>query len=276
VGIAVGNGPTSQFGVTSLTQTAHWNVQPLAHAAQDSLSTSMQSLPQPLTPEAIAALIEKFPTGAGERPALYVSSLFATAGGIHVRFNKALDLRALAHGAPLAVGLVSRDIVVLHNGRELAGRLLLDPDGAGFLFVPEGGVLPDGEFEILLRTDGGGFVSVDGEVLDGNVDGQPGSPFKARMTVQRPVLSSQAQTPEAPAPVDVPWAASGGLGGAAMLAAGRWRRRADEEDEEDAVRLRLEPGRVGTPDAGPAQSGAWLAGWLDRPAARVNRWRIKP
>jgi hypothetical protein len=92
------------------------------------------------------------------------------------------------------------------------------------------------------------------------------------MTVQRPVLASQAQAPE-PQPVDMPWAASGGIGGAAMLAVGRWRRR---DDEADTVRLRLEPGRVGTPDAGPAQPGAWLAGWLERPAARVNRWRIKP
>jgi hypothetical protein len=275
LGIAVGNGTASEFGVTSLGQSAHWNVQPLAHAVQDSLSSAMQSLPQPLTPEAIAALIEKFPTSAGERPALYVSSLFATAGGIHVRFNKALDLRALAHGAPLAAGLVSRDIVVLLNGRELAGQLLLDPDGAGFLFVPDGGLLPDGEFEIVLRTDAGGFVSVDGEVLDGNVDGQPGSPFKARMTVKRPAALAEAQMPAVAEPAGIALAASGGIGGAAVLAVGRWRRRSDE-DEDAAIRLRLEPGRVGTPDDAETPDAGWLAGWLDRPAPPVNRWRIKP
>ncbi|MBI3350153.1 MAG: tandem-95 repeat protein, partial [Burkholderiales bacterium] len=277
VGIAAGNGTPTDFGVTNLGQTAHWNVQPLAHAVQDSLSASMQSLPQPLTPEAIAALIEKFPSSAGDRPALYVSSLFATTGGIHVRFNKALDLRALAHGGPLAGGVASRDIVVLLNGRELAGRLMVDPDGAGFLFVPEGGQLPDGEFEILLRTDAGGFVSIDGEVLDGNVDGKPGAPFKARMTVKRPVLLGEAQV-QVVEPVAEPgqavWAASGGLGGAAVLAVGRWRRRDEEEDAP--VRLRLEPGRVGTPDAGSGPVSGWLAGWLDRPASLVNRWRIKP
>jgi hypothetical protein len=86
------------------------------------------------------------------------------------------------------------------------------------------------------------------------------------MTVRRPDVLGGTQA-------DSTWAASGGLGGAVVLAVGRWRRR-DEDD--DPVRVRLERGRVGTPDAGLPQGGAWLAGWLERPANRVNRWHIRP
>ena len=47
--------------------------------------------------------------------------------------------------------------LLLRGGQPVPGHLVLDPDGQGFVFRPDGAPLADGEYEMVVRTGSGAF-----------------------------------------------------------------------------------------------------------------------
>jgi hypothetical protein len=217
--LATARAPGVAFDLSStlIGQTAHPHSQPIGFAVVESVPTNLTLPPGPLTAEAMAALIESAPTAAGQPPTLHVRSAVSTGGGLRVRFSQELSIAALVGTARSGEPLRSGDVVVLRNGVPVQGQLVLDPDGEGFLFMPEGGILRDGEYSLTLRTGNGSFVSRSGQVLDGDHDGRPGGDFRARFIVSRPVslgVASGADDAAIERSTGLPWHAQGSTGAA--------------------------------------------------------------
>jgi hypothetical protein len=232
---------------------------------------------------------------------LHVRSAIATGGGLRVRFSAPLDVLRLVRGTPSGEPLRATDVLVLRNGAPVRGHVVIDPDGAGFLFVPEGGALRDGNYELTLSTANGSFITLDGRVLDGDHDGRAGGDYKARLLVQRPVQSSAAEPaadglstalPVATAAADHSWSllqGLGGIGGAAMLMTAlvpaglpvprrrHARKLAEAATVTAPVKLRMQPGRADVMADASATAPAWVDRWLGKEtdAASANRWSIR-
>ena len=219
------------LSVALVGQTAHLFSQAIALATVESLPTTIALPPGPITAEAMAALIESAPTAAGQPATLHVRSAVATGGGLRIRFSQGLDIDRLVRGTPAGEPLRPVDVFVLRNGAPVRGQIVIDPDGGGFVFVPEGGLLLDGDYSLVLHTANGSFATPAGQVLDGDHDGRPGGDFKARFNVQRPQVVGSAIGAPASGDTGLPWAGAdaaaaaadsswsvlGGLGGAATL-----------------------------------------------------------
>jgi VCBS repeat-containing protein/YD repeat-containing protein len=106
---------------------------------------------------------------------LQVRAVIVTGGGLRVRLNQAVDVRALAAGD------VDTHITVLRGDQPVKGRIQIDPDGLGFAFIAEGGVLPAGNYTVRLRASG--VVRPGGQALDGDYDGKAGGDYRGRFTV---------------------------------------------------------------------------------------------
>ncbi len=203
--------------------------------------------PAVLSAQAMNEMLESQPTAAGPARPLQVAGVAVTGASVRVRFNQAVDLGRLAKQVDPAGGMRSPAVVVMRGDQVVRGVLLPDPDGAGFSFLPESGVLLRGEYTVLLRSRADGFVNARGELLDGDYDNRAGGDYRARFTVESsPALLA---TGAEPAPADpmlqqstgLPALADqgesleaqgdallstllGGMGGASMLAAslGPW------------------------------------------------------
>ena len=136
-----------------------------------------------LTGEQMAALLESSPTAAGPADALQVRSVIVTASGVHVRFNQPFDSRVL-----LAGGAERLPITLKQGERVLGGRVVMDPDGEGFAFLVDGGLLPDGSYTVRLSSGAGGFAKPNGEALDGEYDGKAGGDYLGRFDVVNAAL----------------------------------------------------------------------------------------
>jgi hypothetical protein len=310
VTIEAGTAPAVGFdlSVSAVGQSAHPWARAIAEAMVDSLPPAGAGLnlpPGPVTAEQVASAIDAKPLPPGQLPALHVRSAVATAGGIRVRFSQPLDVARLVQGTPPGELPRSAAVVLLRNGEPVRGHLAVDPDGAGFLFVPEGGLLAEGTYSLTLRSGTGALVSAAGQSLDGDHDGVPGGDFRARLQVTSTVrVGTFADADDArvaldtglpwveeiDAPLEATWSLLGGLGGAATLmtalvpigipvrrerALGRRAAARREADDRSAPRVRMEPADVGTlPTAAPAP--AWVSRWVDAGATKkANSWSIR-
>jgi hypothetical protein len=225
-------------------QSAHPFVQTMGFAVPDGAGTG-QVLGAPLSAAQMAALQDLEPTLSGRSGSLQVRAVFVTAAGLRVRFNQAFDTRVLLAGD------VSALITLLRNGVAIRGRAVADPDGEGFSFIAEGGMLPDGEYTVRLQSGARGFTKPNGDPLDGDSDGKAGADYRGHFKVEAGARrvgwsddgrslgltlaqsfdvavtladamewTEQRWSVESDAPVDSGWAAlTGGIGGVAMLAA---------------------------------------------------------
>jgi hypothetical protein len=134
------------------------------------------------------------PTACNDCSALQVRELVATADGVHLRFNQRVDLTRLLRasgengtGSPAT----NATFVLLKDGVPVPGVLVPDPDGEGFVFIAQGGVLPPGDYRVLLRAAADGVLTPQGATLDGDFDGRAGGDYRARLSVpgSRPVVS---------------------------------------------------------------------------------------
>ena len=149
-------------------QTAHPYTQAIGFATVDSNASGSV-----LRPESMATLLDSPPADAAV--ALQVRAVVVTGNGLRVRFNQAVDVRALAAGD------ADTHIVVQRDSRPVKGRIVVDADGQGFVFVAEGGLLPDGSYTVRLPSRGA--AKPGGEALDGDYDGKAGGDYRGRFTV---------------------------------------------------------------------------------------------
>ena len=168
-----GNFSSDGMSVSITSHSAHPFVQAIGFAVVEGRAGQLAS--GPLTGEQMASLLESSPTAAGPADALQVRSVIVTANGVHVRFNQVFDSRVLLAGA------TQRPPITLKQGeRMLDGHVVLDPDGQGFAFLVDGGLLPDGAYTVRLSSGPGGFAKPNGEALDGEYDGKAGGDYLGR------------------------------------------------------------------------------------------------
>jgi hypothetical protein len=272
------------MSVNVVDQSAHPYSQTTGFAVVESAVGSAVP-PAVLNAQAMNELIESQPTAAGPGRPLQVAGVAVTGASVRVRFNQAVDLGRLAKQVDPGGGLRSPAVVLMRGDQVVRGVMLPDPDGAGFSFLPESGVLQRGEYTVLLRSRADGFVNARGELLDGDYDNRAGGDYRARFTVESaPALLATATEPAAADPMlqqstGLPVAADhgeglelqgdallntllGGLGGVSMLAAslGPWGL---------AVPRRARPRRV--PAAEPRSQPA-----SDAAPIRVRSDRVMP
>ena len=166
------------FSVLVIDQSAH----PFAQALGFAVAECPAAVPAPsdlLSADPMAApLSGQAAAAAGRPPTLQVRAVMVTGAGLHVRFNQAFATRALLAGDGVRSHLeVLRDNVAVH------GRVVLDPDAEGFVFIADGVLLPDGAYTVRLRSGANGFTRPDGEALDGDCDGRAGGDYRGRFNV---------------------------------------------------------------------------------------------
>jgi hypothetical protein len=111
---------------------------------------------------------------------LQVGVVALSGGGFKLRFNQAVDLGRVSGSQSTNL---SRMLVVERDGQVLPGTVVLDPDGRGLSFLPQGGPLRDGSYTVRLLSGDTGWATPDGRALDGDHDGRPGGDYLGRFTV---------------------------------------------------------------------------------------------
>jgi len=250
---------------------------------------------------------ESSPSTTAAGSTLQVRGVVITGGGLRIRFNQPIDVRALG------VGDLDSRIVVTRDDVQIKGHVLVDPDGAGVTFVAETGLLPEGTYSIRLRSSA--FKTSTGENLDGDYDGKPGVDYRGRFNIM--AISADhfglLETPngysteavgsfswiterwgvqtDAWTETDALWSSlTGGIGGVAMLARQprifdtRLARRAmaagarklDNEHDEDAQKVRISSHAVKTTEKVLARhSPGWIPRWLGAKRTANQEWRVR-
>jgi hypothetical protein len=118
-----------------------------------------------------------------DAPPFQVVSLTPTTTGFAVRFNRALDAAPLNlyDGAGATLGLP--DVALAGPTGAVRGSIVLDADGAGFVFVATGGPLAAGNYAVTLESGVNAIVAIGGEALDGNADGTGGDDYAAAFDI---------------------------------------------------------------------------------------------
>ncbi|MFT3856662.1 MAG: Ig-like domain-containing protein [Aquabacterium sp.] len=181
------NGSTSgglRLPVITGTLSAHPMVQARGVARIESAPADRVPSHVVMTADALNQLIERNPTGAGARSSLQVTGVTVGATGLHVRFTEAIDGRRL-HGELFSQFKHGNGpaVVLMRGKATIAGHIVIDADGEGFVFIADKGLLPDGEYTLMLRAAWDGVVDQRGLLLDGDYDGKPGGHFRARFIV---------------------------------------------------------------------------------------------
>jgi len=210
---------------------------------------------------------------------LQVRSVAIMASGLHVRFNQPFRVEALGAG-----NHASRLVEVLRDGVAVPGRLMVDPDGAGFIFVADGTFLADGRYTVHLLSGRDAFAKPNGSALDGDYDARPGGDYRGRFDVtgtRRLSDSGSSRT----VPDDDPAAGLGvllALTGAPGITDTRMARRAlaagrrPRDESAQGAAIRLAPiGAAAVADREFRASSAWLSRWLAGPTAGRKEWRIR-
>ncbi len=147
-----------------------------------------------------------------------VSRLVGTPSGFVTQFTGPLDPSELSLYDVQAGLFGSPDVTLVRSaGDPLAGSLVAGTDS--ITFIATGGPLPAGDYTVNLRSASDGFKSSDGELLDGNFDGSPGTDYVGHFSVSaaQPVVVSLADFARGPSqevhvpPLEKP--GSGGTGG---------------------------------------------------------------
>ena len=170
VGFEPANGFDTAYAALLTDQSAHPYSQALGFAVVES---AVPGAP-------VGRPFELLEEPASPRPAtLQVRGIIITASGVHVRFNQPFNAKALLGAAD-----IGGRIVLLHGNLTVKGRVVVDPDGAGFTFVADGPLLADGAYTIRLVSGPNGFSALaDGTALDGDYDGRAGGDYQGRFSV---------------------------------------------------------------------------------------------
>jgi hypothetical protein len=104
---------------------------------------------------------------------LQVAWIQVTDRGLRVRFNQAIDPARLTASA----------IRVTQGGLPIEGRVIVNADGDGFFFEPAAGRFDTAGYAIRLLAQGGAFVTPQGQLLDGDYDGQAGGDYVGQFVV---------------------------------------------------------------------------------------------
>ncbi|WP_457423984.1 right-handed parallel beta-helix repeat-containing protein [Roseateles sp. P5_E7] len=120
-----------------------------------------------------------------DEPPLQVLALTPNVSGFAVRFNRALDLAQLNlyDGAGPGAALGAADIVVTGPAGQVRGSVVMDADNMGFAFVKTGSALADGSYTVTLTSGAAALHAVNGDLLDGNADHNPGDDFSVAFNV---------------------------------------------------------------------------------------------
>ncbi len=114
-----------------------------------------------------------------------VEQLTPTPSGFVVDFNQAIDTSDLNLYEDGNLG--NPDLILTGpDGEEVPGTLIPSADGIRFTFIATGGPLAAGDYELILVSGDNAFVSVDGELLDGNGDGTAGDDYVQSFSVSEP------------------------------------------------------------------------------------------
>jgi hypothetical protein len=171
------------------TQSAHPFSQAIGFVTIESASSGEGST-NPVTGSDMAALLDSAPTGSGGALPLQVRSVVVMGSGLHVRFNQAFDAHTASVGKPLEDALF-----VAKESKPVKGRIVVDPDGEGFAFIADGGLLPEGDYTVRLLSGAKGFAKADGDALDGDHDGTAGGDFRGRFIVTGAALHQSLVEP---------------------------------------------------------------------------------
>jgi hypothetical protein len=197
-------------------------------------------------------------------------------------------------------------IVVLRDDYPVKGHIVIDPDGGGFTFAAETGLLPEGAYKIRLQS--GGFSTPAGETLDGDFDGKAGGDYRGRFNIMSVTLEQSSKA--AAVSDDFDWiterwgvqddvltdsealwsALTGGFGGLAMLATKpdakdtRMARRAlaagarkhDDELGDSVQDIRIASHGMQTVETVATRPmPGWVSGWLGPRKPANQDWRIR-
>ena len=176
----------SALSVLFTDQSAH----PFAQAVGFAVVESATGQP---TRHNLTALLESYPTSGGPPATLQVRAVIVMGGGLRVRFNQAFDARAL-----LSVDGQAAHIVVMRDNLAVKGRIVIDSDGEGFIFIAEGALLPDGNYTVRLLAGPKGFTNLNGGGLDGDYDGKAGGDYRGRFSVTGSALRLSLNDGEQP------------------------------------------------------------------------------
>ncbi|MCA9138475.1 MAG: hypothetical protein KDB00_17005, partial [Planctomycetales bacterium] len=111
---------------------------------------------------------------------LTVETVELNASGFSLRFNQEIDWSDVnLYASSLGVtGISPADLILMRNAVEyVSGSIVPGSDSRSFEFVKTGGVLDDGDYQLMIRSADDSFKSMDGGQLDGNIDGFRGDDF---------------------------------------------------------------------------------------------------
>jgi hypothetical protein len=129
---------------------------------------------------------------------LKVVSASATADGVAVRFNRALDAGKLNLYASAAYPLGAADLTLraTPSSTPLAGSIVLDADHKGFHFIKTGAPPVLGSYTLTLASRADGFTDQFGRLLDGNGDGVTGDSWTSTLTLGRSPAEAVVSLPD--------------------------------------------------------------------------------
>jgi hypothetical protein len=111
--------------------------------------------------------------------ALTIRDFVEIPGGFHVSLSRPVDVSRFALHDPAGGGPDVR--LVGERTGAVRGSVVFDADGLGMNFVKTGGPLAADKYTLELRA--GGFAALDGELLDGDRDGEGGDDYVFEFTV---------------------------------------------------------------------------------------------
>jgi len=114
----------------------------------------------------------------GRMQPVVVEDVVATTGAVEIVFSR--EIRDVWTGAPDGRNPVR---LVGPDGTEITGVVLLSEDGTRLRFVPDGGDLAPGSYQLEVTSSLDGVIGLLGCALDGDRDGMPGGHFITTFTL---------------------------------------------------------------------------------------------
>jgi hypothetical protein len=116
-------------------------------------------------------------------PSFQVTNLEVTPSGFIAKFSQELNPAVLNLYDGLDSSNDLPDLVLTKNGQVVKGSVVWDSQSKTLTFVKTGGILDPGNYNLVLDSRSDGFVNLEGELLDGNADGNPGTNYTNTFTV---------------------------------------------------------------------------------------------
>ncbi|MDX2038445.1 MAG: Calx-beta domain-containing protein [Isosphaeraceae bacterium] len=113
-----------------------------------------------------------------------VGSLTPLHSGFTVVFTEPLD-PATINLYRTNAQLGDPDVVLTRGAEAIPGSLIVDAAAGSATFLATGSALPEGTYDVRLRSGSNGFRSSQGSLLDGNADGATGDDYIGSFTLTR-------------------------------------------------------------------------------------------